>query len=83
MLATGNCYVNAPAQPVHQAPGAGRYRQRPGDPNGVIQAIEKRDHRFFIGVQWHPEYMPQSNVQQNLFRGLVASATDNAGLRRP
>ena len=44
------------------------------EPNGVIQAIEKRDERFFVGVQWHPEYMPQSKSQQALFRGLVKYA---------
>ena len=42
--------------------------------NGVVQAIEKCDHPFFIGVQWHPEYMPQSTIQQRLFTGLVLSA---------
>jgi len=42
--------------------------------NGIVQAIEKSDHPFFIGVQWHPEYMPQSPIQQGLFRGLVAQA---------
>jgi putative glutamine amidotransferase len=41
---------------------------------GVIQAIERHGHPFFIGVQWHPEYMPQSATQQKLFRSLVASA---------
>ena len=43
--------------------------------NGVVQAIERHDHPYFIGVQWHPEYMPQSDTQQNLFRSLVQSAT--------
>lgn len=42
--------------------------------NGIIQAIEKRGHRFFVGVQWHPEYMPQSRTQQALFSGLVDCA---------
>jgi len=41
---------------------------------GVIQAIERHNHRYFIGVQWHPEYMPQSDTQQKLFRSLVQSA---------
>ena len=44
------------------------------EPSGVIQAIEKRDHRFYIGVQWHPEYIPQSKTQQELFRVLVRKA---------
>jgi putative glutamine amidotransferase len=41
---------------------------------GVIQAIESPARRFFIGVQWHPEYMPQSGRQKVLFRELVNSA---------
>jgi putative glutamine amidotransferase len=51
------------------------------EPNGVIQAIEKRGHVFFLGVQWHPEYIPQSNIQQGLFRHLVQCAREpGAGL---
>ncbi len=43
--------------------------------SGVVQAIERYDHPYFIGVQWHPEYMPQSRTQQNLFRSLVQNAS--------
>lgn len=43
------------------------------EPVGVIQAIERPAQRFFIGVQWHPEYMPQYAAQQNLFRALCDS----------
>ena len=25
-------------------------------PDGVIEGIEDPTHRWFIGVQWHPEY---------------------------
>lgn len=41
---------------------------------GIAQAIENSDHRFLIGVQWHPEYMPQIPKQRALFRALVESA---------
>ena len=51
------------------------------EPSGVIQAIERRCHPFFIGVQWHPEYIPQSRTQQGLFRALVASSRARAGAR--
>lgn len=44
------------------------------EPSGVIQAIEKQDHQFFVGVQWHPEYMPQSKTQLALFRYLAECA---------
>ena len=47
------------------------------EPSGVVQAIEKRDHPFFIGVQWHPEYMPQSAEQQRLFHYLVRCAGEH------
>jgi putative glutamine amidotransferase len=49
--------------------------------NGVVQAIEKTNHPFFIGVQWHPEYMPQSKTQQRLFMGLVHCAAERAAGR--
>ncbi len=41
---------------------------------GIAQAIENPGHRFLIGVQWHPEYMPQIPHQRALFRALVESA---------
>ena len=46
-----------------------------GEPNGVVQAIERSGHRLFVGVQWHPEYMPESAIQRRLFQGLVDVAT--------
>ena len=45
------------------------------EPSGVIQAIERETHPYFVGVQWHPEYMPQSRVQQQLFHTLVRRAS--------
>jgi putative glutamine amidotransferase len=44
------------------------------EPTGVIQAIEAPDRVFFIGVQWHPEYLPQRREQRRLFRQLVSAA---------
>jgi len=45
------------------------------EPTGVVQAVEHQVLPFAIGVQWHPEYLPQRQDQQNLFRALVAEAT--------
>lgn len=42
--------------------------------NGIIQAIEHPDHPFLLGVQWHPEYMPQIPFQRNIFKMLVEKA---------
>lgn len=73
MLGSPSCYVNAlHDQSIKQLGNNVVVSAR--EPNGLVQAIEKHDHRFFIGVQWHPEYMPQSRTQHNLFRGLIASA---------
>lgn len=44
------------------------------DTDGIIQAIEVTNHRFQIGVQWHPEYMPQIRRHRRLFRAFVDSA---------
>jgi putative glutamine amidotransferase len=42
--------------------------------NGVVQAIEHPGRSFWIGVQWHPEYLPQHETHQRLFHGLVQCA---------
>ena len=72
-LRTGSCYVNAlHNQSINQL--GTDIVVSAIEPSGVVQAIEKRGHPFFLGVQWHPEYMPQSEIQQGLFRGLVDCA---------
>lgn len=43
--------------------------------NGVVQAIEDTEKAFVIGVQWHPEYMPQVLMQRTIFRELVKQAS--------
>jgi putative glutamine amidotransferase len=43
-------------------------------PDGVIEAIEKPDARFCLGVQWHPENFWQTGEFATLFDGLVAAA---------
>lgn len=42
--------------------------------NHVVQAVERPSGPFCVGVQWHPEYMPQSTLQMRLFRALVDAA---------
>ncbi|HEU5056549.1 MAG TPA: gamma-glutamyl-gamma-aminobutyrate hydrolase family protein [Kofleriaceae bacterium] len=44
------------------------------DERGVVQGIEHSSRRFWIGVQWHPEYLPQVPEQRRLFAALVAAA---------
>ncbi|MBI2393498.1 MAG: gamma-glutamyl-gamma-aminobutyrate hydrolase family protein [Deltaproteobacteria bacterium] len=73
VLGAAPCLVNALH---HQAvDGLGRdvvVAAREG--NGLVQAIEVQSARYAIGVQWHPEYIPQHRRQQALFESLVAYA---------
>lgn len=73
LLEKESCDVNALHDQSINTPGKDVVVSA-SEANGVVQAIERPDHRFFIGVQWHPEYMPQSHTQQKLFQGLVAAA---------
>lgn len=45
------------------------------EPAGLVQAIEHPEREYMIGVQWHPEYMPQIPLQRRLFRELVRCAS--------
>jgi len=47
--------------------------------NGIIQAVENRNHPFMLGVQWHPEYLPLSAKQQSIFTAFVKHAAKHYG----
>ena len=43
--------------------------------NGVVQGLEHRHPEMFIlGVQWHPEYLPQVSSQRRLFSNFIEAA---------
>jgi putative glutamine amidotransferase len=73
ILGVESCYVNALHEQAIKVPGEGVVISAI-EPSGVVQAIEKQDHPYFIGVQWHPEYIPQSGRQLRLFSNLVQQA---------
>lgn len=41
------------------------------DRDEIVQGIESIDEPLRLGVQWHPEYMPQRQDQRQLFQGFV------------
>lgn len=43
-------------------------------PDGIIEAIELRDHPFFIGVQWHPEWLYDFETTKKLFNAFIHAA---------
>ncbi len=43
--------------------------------DGTVEGLERRDRRFAIAVQWHPENMADCDAaQMRLFRGLIEAA---------
>jgi putative glutamine amidotransferase len=52
---------------------ADRLRVSARDSDGFIQGIEGPGHRFLVGVQWHPEYLPYKRAQRALFRAFAES----------
>lgn len=44
------------------------------DDEGLVEAIERADHPFAVGVQWHPELSYEGSPHDRLFRGLVGAA---------
>ncbi len=51
-------------------------------PDGVIEAIEKKDADFCLGVQWHPENFWRTGQFSTLFGGLVDAARRRSETRR-
>lgn len=43
-------------------------------PDGLPEAVEKKDSRFVVGVQWHPENFHRSGRFSGLFDAFVKSA---------
>ena len=50
------------------------------DDEGLIEGVERQDHPFAVGVQWHPELAldhEDEDRQLALFRGLVEAAREH------
>jgi putative glutamine amidotransferase len=44
-------------------------------PDGIVEAVEMREHPWLVGVQWHPEYTAADDAtQQRLFDALIEEA---------
>jgi len=43
-------------------------------PDGVVEGFESPGRRFLVGVQWHPERMPDAPAQRGLFAALLDAA---------
>ncbi len=43
-------------------------------PDGMVEAVELPGHPFALGVQWHPEWLPDDPAMRGLFAGLIQAA---------
>jgi len=44
-------------------------------PDGrLVEVVELKDHPFFVGVQYHPEFLSKPAASHPLFKGLLAAA---------
>lgn len=41
--------------------------------DGIIEALEDKKKRFFIGVQWHPECLINDEFSKKLFDAFIES----------
>jgi putative glutamine amidotransferase len=44
-------------------------------PDGVVEAVESPHHRFFLGIQWHPEFLFERHLlHRQLFQAFLRAA---------
>ena len=43
-------------------------------PDGIIEAVESKEYKFLVGVQWHAEYL-NSQLDKNLFKRLIEASS--------
>ncbi|WP_316354160.1 gamma-glutamyl-gamma-aminobutyrate hydrolase family protein [Candidatus Trichorickettsia mobilis] len=42
--------------------------------DNIVEAIESTKHKFVLGIQWHPEYLNENDIDFAIFKGLVEAA---------
>ncbi|MFU8877199.1 MAG: gamma-glutamyl-gamma-aminobutyrate hydrolase family protein [Wenzhouxiangellaceae bacterium] len=80
ILGCRECRVNALHRQAIDTAGDGLVAVA-REPSGVVQGYEATDRPWLVGVQWHPEYLPQRASQRALFRSLVEAANSGRAAR--
>jgi len=76
ILGCEQCLVNALHRQAIDRLGSG-LQAAAREANGVVQGFEAVGESWLVGVQWHPEYLPQRREQRALFAALVVHARPN------
>jgi len=48
------------------------------EPKDLVEVLELKDHPFYVGVQYHPEFKSRPMVPHPLFLGLLSEAVAKA-----
>lgn len=73
ILGTGVLPVNSMHHQGVKEPGPG-LRVSAVAPDGIVEALERLGHPFFLGVQWHPEHMWQRDeAARKIWAAFVAA----------
>ena len=70
IMQTTDCYINSLHKQAVDKLG-NNLSVAAKDLNGIVQAVEHVSHPFLIGVQWHPEYIPQIANHRKIFKVFV------------
>jgi putative glutamine amidotransferase len=73
IVGAGSLWVNSVHKQAIEALGDG-LRISAREVNGAVQAIEDPARRFWLGVQFHPEFMLYRADMRRLFRAFVTAA---------
>ena len=76
ILKTTRCKVNALNRQAINTVGVGVVATA-HESNTIVQAIEHTQFPFVIGVQWHPEYLPQQPRQHAIFDSLLKACCNS------
>ena len=49
--------------------------------DGVVEALESREDRFLLGVQWHPERIRDAEHRQKVFGAFIGAAEEYRAIR--
>jgi putative glutamine amidotransferase len=78
IIGAGRCLVNSRHhQGVERVPG--RLVVAARSPDGVVEALERHDRSFVLGVQWHPEDQLNDRRQRGMFEAFREAVEKRTG----